>query len=77
MTGKITLIEDVERMHGRIDDLDGRINMLTIAVNRNTAATEDMRDILGTFRTVGKLAKWMSIVTAAIGGIVSIVKGWK
>jgi len=41
---------------------------LKVDLARNTAVTEEVRDILTTFKTLGAFAKWSSAIIAAVAG---------
>lgn len=49
-------------------------NRNALLIEENTAITKDVRDILSTFRIVGKAAKWLTAVSAAIIGV---YHGWQ
>lgn len=46
-------------------------------MRRNTAVTEDMRDILTSFKMVGRVAKWITTIVGAVAATVAAVKAWK
>lgn len=50
----------------RIDVLVQGYEELKKEMAANTAITNDIRDILGTFRIVGAIAKWVAAIAAAI-----------
>lgn len=41
---------------------------------RNTAVTEQVRDILATFKTLGAIAKWVTAIAGAIAAIFAAAK---
>ena len=53
----------------RIDTLLAGYEDLKREMSENTQITKDMRDILGTFRVLGAIAKWVTGVAAAIAAI--------
>lgn len=50
----------------RIDVLVHGYEELKKEMAANTAITNDIRDILGTFRILGSVAKWITAIAAAI-----------
>lgn len=56
-----------ERRSGdaRIERLEQRMERFEGKLDENTATTREVRDILATFKIVGAVAKWCSIVGGA------------
>lgn len=46
-------------------------------LDANTAMTQEVRDILTTFKTLGAFAKWFSAIAAAVVGMWAAIKGLK
>lgn len=44
-------------------------------LDTNTALTQEVRDILTTFKMVGSFAKWLGAIVAAVGGAWVAIKG--
>lgn len=53
------LVEDQAHLHGCVE-------LLKVEMQKNTEVTEQIRDILASFRVVGALAKWTAGVGAAV-----------
>lgn len=58
----------------RLAAFDRRLISLEEKLDANTALTKDVRDILGTFRVMGLIAKWIAAIGAA--GL-AIYHGWQ
>lgn len=61
----------------RIDMLVAGYEELKKEMAANTAVTNDIRDILGTFRVVGAVAKWVAGIAAAFTAVYHGVIFWK
>ena len=59
----------------RIDKLDARLDKVEELLVENTKTTNEVRDILTTFKTLGAFAKWFSAIAAAVVGLWAAVKG--
>ena len=59
----------------RIDKLDARLDKVEELLVENTKTTNEVRDILTTFKTLGAFAKWFSAIAAAMVGLWAAVKG--
>lgn len=57
----------------RLAAFDRRLSSLEAKLDANTALTKDVRDILGTFRVVGLMAKWIGAIGAAA---LALYHGW-
>lgn len=53
------------------------VESLKAAVKENTEITEQVRDILASFRVVGAVAKWIAAIAGAVGATIATVKAWK
>lgn len=47
---------------GRVGRLEERMDRFEIALAENTATTKEVRDILGSFKMIGAIAKWGAAV---------------
>jgi orotate phosphoribosyltransferase-like protein len=61
----------------RIDKLDSRLDKVEYLLVENTKTTNEVRDILTTFKTLGTFAKWFSSIAAAIVGLWAAIKGYR
>lgn len=60
-------------LQAQITHLHDCVEILKVELKRNTEVTEQVRDILGTFRITLAIAKWV----AALGAAAAAVKiGW-
>lgn len=57
---------DLKRQHGK---LHACVDSLQAEVKRNTEVTEQVRDILTSFRVLAAVAKWVSKIGAAFAAI--------
>lgn len=60
----------------RINQLQLDVNTIQLQLKENTDVTIQVREILGTFKTVASLAKWVSAVGGGIAAGFAVVKGW-
>jgi hypothetical protein len=68
------LHECVEDLKQQVTGIKGEIAENTRVTLANAAVTQDVRDILTTFKTLGMLAKWLSGILASVAaGVVA----WK
>ena len=61
----------------RIDKLDARLDKVEGLLVENTKTTNEVRDILTTFKTLGAFAKWFSAIAAAVVGLWAAIKGYR
>lgn len=59
----------------RIEAIETRIGKVEDLLVENTRTTNEVRDILTTFKTLGTFAKWISSIAAAIVGLWAVLKG--
>lgn len=59
----------------RIEAIETRIGKVEDLLVENTRTTNEVRDILTTFKTLGTFAKWISSIAAAIVGLWAALKG--
>lgn len=71
------LVEQHHHLHGCVEGLKSQVTSLQSEMTRNTAVTQDVRDILGTFKVTMALGKWIAAVTTAAVGVAAAVKGWR
>ena len=61
----------------RVEKLQERMEKFEGLLAANTTTTTEVRDILITFRTLGKFAVWIgSILAAVIGGYLAVRELW-
>ena len=61
----------------RIDNIEQKLAVFEQMLAENTTTTTEVRDILITVRTLGKLAIWAgSILAAVIGGYLAVKELW-
>ena len=58
----------------RISQLVADVSTLQVDMKRNTEVTEQVRDILASFRVMGAVAKWLA---ALAGAFVAIKTGYQ
>jgi hypothetical protein len=70
-----------ERRHQDRRAEDPRVNQLVTdmthvkeELNKNTEITEQVRDLLASFRVMASVAKWITAVAAAIAGVLAAIK---
>lgn len=56
---------DMEGVQTSIGHLHDCIESVKADVRRNTVITEDVRDVLGSFRVMASIAKWVTAIAAA------------
>jgi hypothetical protein len=68
----------------RIDDLQGKVEHLhdcveglKLEMKKNTEVTEQVRDILASFRIAGAIAKWIGGMAGAAAGVWAFMKGFR
>ena len=59
----------------RMDAVESRLVKVEDLLVENTKTTNEVRDILTTFKTLGAFAKWISAIGAAVVGLWVAVKG--
>ena len=63
----------IERLVGDVATLKEQHTALSGEIKKNTEITEQVRDILASFRVIGLVAKWLT----AVGGLfVMLYHGW-
>lgn len=60
----------------RINQLQLDVNTIQVQLKENTEVTIQVREILGTFKTVASFAKWLSAIGGGIAAGIAVVKGW-
>ena len=61
----------------RIDNIEQKLAVFEKMLAENTTTTTEVRDILITARTLGKLAVWAgTILAAVIGGYLAVKELW-
>lgn len=61
----------------RIDNIEQKLAVFEKMLAENTTTTTEVRDILITVRTIGKLAVWAgTILAAVIGGYLAVKELW-
>ena len=61
----------------RIDNIEQKLAVFEKMLAENTTTTIEVRDILITVRTIGKLAVWAgTILAAVIGGYLAVKELW-
>lgn len=58
---------------GTVDKLVKDVEVLKAQMAENTEITKQVRDILGSFRIAGAIAKWTA---AIVGGAIAVKSGW-
>lgn len=68
MKGNSTGQENMQRRASdeRIQTLITDVEAIKAEVKRNTEITEEVRDVLASFRVIAKVAKWLTIVVACV-----------
>lgn len=69
-------MDDRRADDGRINKLMLDVNTLQVQMQENTEVTVQVRDILGSFRTLASVAKWVSAIGGGIAAGFAVVKGW-
>jgi hypothetical protein len=62
-------IADVKGDVKRIHELAGELSALKLEVQRGNEVIEEVRDVLASFRVISKVAKWLTVVVAAVTAI--------
>ena len=66
-----------EELRAKVDHLHDCVESLKVELKKNTEVTEQVRDILGTFRITMAIAKWVAAIGAAAGVCVAFYKNLK
>lgn len=61
----------------RLDAVESRLVKVEDLLVENTKTTNEVRDILTTFKTLGAFAKWFSAIAAAVVGLWAAIKGYR
>ena len=61
----------------RMDAVESRLVKVEDLLVENTKTTNEVRDILTTFKTLGAFAKWFSAIAAAVVGLWAAIKGYR
>lgn len=59
----------------RIEAIETRIGKVEDLLVENTRTTNEVKDILTTFKTLGSLAKWAGYIVAAVASAIAALKG--
>lgn len=65
------------QMDSRFNKLVEDTTALKIHMEENTEITTQVRDLLGSFRIVAAIAKWVSVIGGAVAAGIAAVKGVK
>ena len=65
-----TLTENTKR----IASLEAGHARIEAKLDMNTEVTHQVRDILGTFKTLGSVAKWLTAIAGAVAAIFAAIK---
>lgn len=60
-----------------VSQLVSDVAVLKSQMAENTAVTIEVRDILGSFKVIGRLSKWATAIAASLAGIYFAWKGVK
>jgi len=60
--------EEISHIHGCIESLKTSVEGIKTELKRNTDTTEQIHDLLVSFRVLGRIAKWVTTVGGA-GGV--------
>lgn len=71
------LIENQTHQHDCTELVKLDVRDLKEEMRRNTEVTEQIRDILASFRVVGKVAKWVGTIGAAAASCIAAFKAWR
>lgn len=66
-----------EELRAKVDHLHDCVEGLKVELKKNTEVTEQVRDILATFRISMAIAKWVAAIGAAAGACVAFVRSLK
>lgn len=60
-------MEDLKRRadDSRIAQLESRVGSIEAKLDANSTTTQEIRDILGSFKVLGTIAKWVGAVVGA------------
>lgn len=71
------MAEHRRRDDPRISTLVDDVALLKAQVKENTDVTVQVRDMLAGFRVAAAIAKWVTVVSAAVGGSYAALRaGW-
>lgn len=65
-----TIETDLKHLHDYVAEVKNELA-------KNTQVTQQVADILGTFKVTGQIAKWVASVAAAVGGVYAALRGWR
>lgn len=57
--------------------ISASVEHLHACMEKNTEITEQVRDILASFRIVARMAKWFTAIGGAVATGIAIVKAWR
>lgn len=77
MTSESTWPPARRKDDSRIAHIEQRIGKVEELLVENTKTTNEVKDILTTFKTLGAFAKWFSAIVAALVGMWVAIKGLK
>jgi len=60
--------EEIAHIHGCVEQLKTSVGELKAELKRNTDTTEQIHDLLVSFRVLGRIAKWVTTMGGA-GGV--------
>lgn len=69
---RVQHLEEIVEKHITVEE--PRAARFELMLAENTKITNEVRDILGTFKVTGKIAKWVASILAAIGGAWAFVE---
>ena len=67
----------IDHLHDCVEELKAHVGALKTELARNTEVTEQVRDILGTFKVTMAVGKWIGAAGAATAGLIAVLRGWK
>lgn len=67
----------LDALKGKVDHLHDCVESLKRSVAENTEITQQVRDILASFRIAGSLAKWVTAIATAVAGVYAMLRGFR
>lgn len=67
----------LDHLHECVEAVKSEVRSIKADLQKNTEVTEQVRDILATFRVTMTVGKWMAAVGAGAGGVLAVIKGWR
>ena len=68
------IVEQQAHLHDCVESVKAEVMLLKADLRKNTEVTEQVRDILGTFRFTMAAGKWMAAVGAGAVGLWHLIK---